>query len=60
MHLGQLNFLIMGKETSELILFLMDNVILKFILMQVFSSAFQQTLSFPEIIVKKISLLLLL
>lgn len=60
MQLGQLNFLLMGKVTSEFILFLMDNVILKFILIQVFSNAFQQTLSFLEIIVKKMSLLLLL
>lgn len=60
MQLRQLNLLLMGKETSEVILFLMDSVKLRFILVQVFSNAFQQTLSFLEILVTKISLLLLL
>lgn len=60
MQLRQLNLLLMGKETSEVILFLMDSVKLRFILVQVFSNAFQQTLPFLEILVTKMSLLLLL
>lgn len=60
MQLRQLNLLLMGKETSEVILFLMDSVKLRFTLVQVFSNAFQQTLPFLEILVTKMSLLLLL